>query len=986
MAVGQLLIAGQDVTAYVSSDNSSIEFQANRLNGVAAIVLRDEGSTLGSIVRDRAEVVVKDGGTRIFGGHIATLTKDLDGGSTVWTVRAQSYDWLLDVRVIESGLRDGATRYDSDDVAWLASTFGSDFSLNGTTYVSQLRTQYLPTIDYSGMTIRQALSHLATYTTGAEYWVDEGIDAGTKYIHWTNPANAQLVSNGDLQSGTTNWTLGGDAAVTTDSGPSGTGDDCLTMTAAGVGTASQTVNAIIGNRRYMLWADLYASVISGARIRFDWQNVSSVSQRVDSYLNDTATTWVREKHIVTAPATATKVVITVDGQNAAADVRADNVSLVGEDAAWGISTTPNGTTTRRFWSWQQPSDSATPVNRVLVRGDGVSGWREHASSIAYYGQTYEAVLDDNRVNTTDGIDSRAAWLFSKYAFPSISGRYSTDQSGLKAGTWQIVEIEPFGIEAIEYVQTTRARFLGNGLMEYDVTYGAPDGDIAGVVVATGSLFGDQEPAIGVTDPVIPGADTTAPAVPTNLTVTSDTLSLAGEGVVRLVASLTQPGDADLQGSYVQLTRDESAPDTPDWTYAIAGFIPGTDNSVAFEGLAGNTDYYVRAWAEDVSGNRSAYVYPVTNPHTTVGDSNPPVMPDIVQVVPSFKALGVRWTSANAPDLRFYQVRWSDDGFATILGQENLYATTFVISPLDPGPEGAETVYSVQVRAVDLSGNVAPDWLVTGDASTDTFTLVDHAFVNGDTVQFDLLTGGTGLATETTYYVVGVATDTFQLSLTEGGGAIDFTSDVTSPSRLGYVTVPLGTAMPTAIAYNATGWATEAGWSAPGTGTAARAQGGDLATDSVLANNIFAGAVDAASMTGNQLVIKDTDDFARGIEVRNASDVVVGSWDATDGIVIADPTNTARRVTLESGAIRLWDGVAENAVTAITPDGIDAGKITFGESTGGHNLIPNSSFELSSNVGVADQETHTTWTSLPAGGAVTSNDSCTATTSITIASF
>ena len=51
-----------------------------------------------------------------------------------------------------------------------------------------------------------------------------------------------------------------------------------------------------------------------------------------------------------------------------------------------------------------------------------------------------------------------------------------------------------------------------------------------------------------------------------------------------------------------------------------------------------------------------------------------------------------------------------------------------------------------------------------------------------------------------------------------------------------------------------------------------------------------------------------------------------------------------------------DGV--HSVAAITPDGIDASRITFGSAPGGHNLIRNSSFELSADTGGNSSLTHT----------------------------
>lgn len=65
------------------------------------------------------------------------------------------------------------------------------------------------------------------------------------------------------------------------------------------------------------------------------------------------------------------------------------------------------------------------------------------------------------------------------------------------------------------------------------------------------------------------------------------------------------------------------------------------------------------------------------------------------------------------------------------------------------------------------------------ATGDTLNFNAHGYANGTAVRVEAPTGHslpTGLAASTTYYVVGTATNTFQLSATEGGAAIDLTAD------------------------------------------------------------------------------------------------------------------------------------------------------------------------------------------------------------------
>lgn len=70
-------------------------------------------------------------------------------------------------------------------------------------------------------------------------------------------------------------------------------------------------------------------------------------------------------------------------------------------------------------------------------------------------------------------------------------------------------------------------------------------------------------------------------------------------------------------------------------------------------------------------------------------------------------------------------------------------------------------------------------LASADAGTDALTAHSHGLVDDDRVALDPGAYGSlpgGLNDTTLYFVVGAAADTFQVSLTEGGAAIDITSD------------------------------------------------------------------------------------------------------------------------------------------------------------------------------------------------------------------
>jgi hypothetical protein len=68
--------------------------------------------------------------------------------------------------------------------------------------------------------------------------------------------------------------------------------------------------------------------------------------------------------------------------------------------------------------------------------------------------------------------------------------------------------------------------------------------------------------------------------------------------------------------------------------------------------------------------------------------------------------------------------------------------------------------------------------ITGVASTNVITATGSGFANGQPLQFTALTGGSGLDTFTNYFVREVSGDTFKVETSIGGGAVNFTTNIT----------------------------------------------------------------------------------------------------------------------------------------------------------------------------------------------------------------
>lgn len=78
--------------------------------------------------------------------------------------------------------------------------------------------------------------------------------------------------------------------------------------------------------------------------------------------------------------------------------------------------------------------------------------------------------------------------------------------------------------------------------------------------------------------------------------------------------------------------------------------------------------------------------------------------------------------------------------------------------------------------LDIDSVALPSATFTADAGTDFLTSVAHGLTNGQRVK--LSSAGTipaGLSTSIVYYVVAKTDDTYQVSLTSGGAAVNFTS-------------------------------------------------------------------------------------------------------------------------------------------------------------------------------------------------------------------
>jgi hypothetical protein len=115
------------------------------------------------------------------------------------------------------------------------------------------------------------------------------------------------------------------------------------------------------------------------------------------------------------------------------------------------------------------------------------------------------------------------------------------------------------------------------------------------------------------------------------------------------------------------------------------------------------------------------------------------------------------------------------------------ATDALISFGQKTDTGSITAIAVGLHDALTGGNVMAFIMLDGgspfpcviNATGDSFTAYNHGLVNDDRVRLQYIAGGgtpTGASENTTYWVITAATDTFQLSATQGGGTITVTAD------------------------------------------------------------------------------------------------------------------------------------------------------------------------------------------------------------------
>lgn len=197
------------------------------------------------------------------------------------------------------------------------------------------------------------------------------------------------------------------------------------------------------------------------------------------------------------------------------------------------------------------------------------------------------------------------------------------------------------------------------------------------------------PAVSVTTPTF-SVDTTPPAVPTGLAMTSDVVvSAAGQEQVKLIITWNANSEDDL--AYYGVDVKE----------ATGQYVPFMTSGNRWEGIVrAGVQYTARIKAIDATGNESAYCTAVS--HTTVKDTVAPATPTGFAAQAGFKSNWLSWTANTESDLDRYEIYVSSSTTAPVAGTTPTFQSRSTV--LEHSGLSAGVTRNYWIRAVDSSGN------------------------------------------------------------------------------------------------------------------------------------------------------------------------------------------------------------------------------------------------------------------------------------------
>ena len=229
---------------------------------------------------------------------------------------------------------------------------------------------------------------------------------------------------------------------------------------------------------------------------------------------------------------------------------------------------------------------------------------------------------------------------------------------------------------------------------------------------------------------------------------------------------------------------------------LKGMVDDKVDKVTGKGLSANdfTDT-LKSKLDNVADNANNYTHPANHPPSIItqdvnnrfvtdtekstwnGKEDAGVAIPKTTNITSIDDTGVADGEIIVANLTAKKLETSNKTIVTTLGADDTTVPTSKAVKDALGTTGA-------VASVVISGNTEITMSAV-DTTTDTFTSVAHGLANGDViypilnndneVNFSYAMWAGGLVKDTRYFVVNKTDDTFQVSITSGGGALDLTS-------------------------------------------------------------------------------------------------------------------------------------------------------------------------------------------------------------------
>ena len=227
---------------------------------------------------------------------------------------------------------------------------------------------------------------------------------------------------------------------------------------------------------------------------------------------------------------------------------------------------------------------------------------------------------------------------------------------------------------------------------------------------------------GVDDDFTPGVDTTPPATPTGLALTSSREIINGIEKITLRAKITPNSETDLESYSWSLRKVSGTPvfngggvltgyggvtqiyEAVIELSAAAGSV-GADSKVTKEWFVNPYTWYeVRVAAIDKSGNASDYTALTSSTVIqTTRDTTPPDAITDLTATAAIKSVFLKWTIPPQTDVSYNKIYRNETGTAPTIGTTTAYGTIKSASFVDSNTIQGTTYY-YWVTTVDYSGN------------------------------------------------------------------------------------------------------------------------------------------------------------------------------------------------------------------------------------------------------------------------------------------